>query len=131
MGVTTALVIDPRGRVLAASDARRTGRDVTPDFLAHIAPVIKGSSGFVRPHRDFDAAAGARELGPSWVAAPIRAANGKVVAVLALGSPAEKGFSGLSRRPAPATAAAKPWPSTTRAGCCRPAAMPKNCGSAA
>ncbi len=95
MGVTAVQVIDPRGRVLAASDAQQTGRDVTPDFLAHIAPVIKGSSRFVRPHIDFGAAAGAREVGLAWVAAPIRAAQGRVVAVLALGSPADKGFSGL------------------------------------
>ena len=94
MGVTAVQVIDPRGRVLAASDAQRTGRDVTPDFLAHIAPVIKGSSGFVRPHSDFGAAVGGREVGLSWVAAPIRA-QGRVVAVLALGSPVDKGFSGL------------------------------------
>ena len=95
IGVTAVQVIDPRGRVLAASDAQRMGRDVTPDFLAHIAPVIKGSSGFVRPHSDFAGAAGAREVGLSWVAAPIRAAQGRVVAVLALGSPVDKGFSGL------------------------------------
>ena len=95
MGVTAALVIDPRGRVLAASDVQRTGRDVTPDFLAHLAPAIKGSSAFVRPHSDFGAAAGAREVGLAWVAAPIRAPNGSIVAVLALGSPVDKGFSGL------------------------------------
>ena len=94
LGVTAVQVIDPRGRVLAASDTQRTGHDVTPDFLAHIAPVIQGSSAFVRPHSDFGAA-GAREVGPAWVAAPIRAANGAIIAVLALGSPVDKGFASL------------------------------------
>ena len=91
IGVTGARVIDPRGRILAAKDVQRIGSDVTPDFFAHLSPVLAGDSAFVRPYRG----AGAGEVGRAWVAAPIRAANGRIVAVLALGSPVDKGFSGL------------------------------------
>jgi hypothetical protein len=126
IGVTAVLVIDPRGRILAASEVQRTGRKVTPDFLAHLAPVLKGQSAFVRPYR----VAGAPTIGRAWVVAPVRAGDGKVVAALALGSPADKGFAALFARRARASAA-KPWPSMPRAGCCRPAAMPRNCAGAA
>ncbi|KAF0163811.1 MAG: serine/threonine protein kinase-like protein [Rhodocyclaceae bacterium] len=90
IGVTGARVIDPRGRILAAKDEQRIGSDVTPDFFAHLSPVLAGDSAFVRPYRG----SGAGEVGRAWVAAPIRA-NGRIVAVLALGSPVDKGFSGL------------------------------------
>jgi serine/threonine-protein kinase len=94
IGVTAVLVIDPRGRILAASEVERTGRSVTPDFLAHLAPVLRGQSAFVRPY-SVPGAAGTREIGRAWVAAPVRAADGKLAAVLALGSPVDKGFAGL------------------------------------
>lgn len=95
IGVTAALVIDPRGRVLAASESQRIGSMVTPDFSAHLAPALKGQSVFVRPYRNAGGDTGARELGRAWVAAALRAADGRIVAVLALGSPVEKGFAGL------------------------------------
>ncbi|MCX7166324.1 MAG: serine/threonine protein kinase [Rhodocyclales bacterium] len=91
IGVTGARVIDPRGRILAAKDEQRIGSDVTLDFFAHLSPVLRGHSAFVRPYRG----AGAGEVGRAWVATPIRAANGRIVAVLALGSPVDKPFSDL------------------------------------
>jgi hypothetical protein len=94
LGVTATLVIGPRGRILAASDLQREGRDVTPDFFAHMASVLKGHSAFVRPFAS-PGAAGTREIGRAWVAAPVRAADGRIVAVLALGSQVDKGFSRL------------------------------------
>jgi len=94
IGVTAVLVIDPRGRILVASDAQREGRDVTPDFFVHLSPVLKGHSAFVRPYAAVGVT-GTKEIGRAWVAAPIRAANGRVVAVLALGSPVDKGFSAI------------------------------------
>ncbi len=94
IGVTAVLVIDPRGRILAASETERTGRSVTPDFLAHLAPVLRGQSSFVRPY-SAPGASGSREIGRAWVAAPVRNADGKIAAVLALGSPVDKGFAGL------------------------------------
>ena len=95
IGVTAVLVIDPRGTILAASETQRTRRTVSPDFLAHLTPVFKGRSTFVRPYSTPGSVAGTREIGRAWVAAPIRAANGGIVAVLALGSPVDKGFAGL------------------------------------
>lgn len=95
MGVTAVMVVDPRGRILAASEVERTGRSVTPDFLAHLAPVLRGRSAFVRPYSATGSIAGMRDIGRAWVAAPIVAANGKIVALLALGSPADKGFAKL------------------------------------
>jgi len=91
IGITATLVVDPRGRILAASEADRVGGKVTPDFLAHLAPVLKGQSAFVRPYR----VAGAPTIGRAWVVAPVRAGDGKVVAAIALGSPADKGFAAL------------------------------------
>ncbi len=95
IGVTAVLVIDPRGTILAASETQRTGRTVSPDFLAHLTPVFKGRSTFVRPYSTPGSVAGTRDIGRAWVVAPIRAANGGIVAALALGSPADKGFAGL------------------------------------
>jgi tRNA A-37 threonylcarbamoyl transferase component Bud32 len=94
IGITAVLVIDPHGQVLAASEAQRAGHKVTPDFFAHLAPVLQGHSAFVRPY-SVPGSAGTREIGRAWVAAPIRGANGRIVAVLALGSPVDKGFAGL------------------------------------
>ncbi|MCM2290271.1 MAG: serine/threonine protein kinase [Sulfuritalea sp.] len=101
IGVTAALVIDPRGRILAASEVERTGRSVSPDFLAHLAPALGGRSNFLRPYSAPGSVPGTREIGRAWVAAPIHAPNGRIVAVLALGSPVDKGF-------APLFAAARP-----------------------
>lgn len=94
IGVTAVLVIDPRGRILAASEVQRTGRSVTPDFLAHLAPVLQGRSAFVRPY-SAPGASGTREIGRAWVAVPIRKEGGRIAAVLALGSPVDKGFAAL------------------------------------
>ncbi len=91
IGITATLVVDPRGRILAASEVDRVGGKVTPDFLAHLAPVLKGQSVFVRPYR----VTGAATIGRAWVVAPVRADDGKVVAAIALGSPADKGFASL------------------------------------
>jgi len=102
IGVTAALVINPRGLILAASEPQRQGRSVTPDFFAHLAPVLRGQSAFLRPY-SAPGASGTREMGRAWVAAPIRAADGRVVAVLALGSSVEKGFAGLFEFARPGT----------------------------
>jgi hypothetical protein len=59
-----------RGRILAASDAERIGNKVSPDFLAHLAPVLKGQSAFLRPYRV--TGSGARGIGRAWVVAPVR-----------------------------------------------------------
>lgn len=95
IGVTAALAIDPRGRILAASEVQRTGLSVSPDFLAHLVPALNGRSTFLRPYSAPGAKPGTREIGRAWIATPIHAPNGKIVAVLALGSPVDKGFAAL------------------------------------
>ncbi|MBI5790915.1 MAG: serine/threonine protein kinase [Rhodocyclales bacterium] len=94
IGVTATLVIDPRGRILAASDAERIGNKVSADYFAHLAPVLKGQSAFLRPY-SVTGSSGTREIGRAWVAAPIRSASGRIVAALALGSPVDQGFGAL------------------------------------
>ncbi|MDP1611178.1 MAG: serine/threonine protein kinase [Sulfuritalea sp.] len=101
IGVTAVHVIDIQGGILASSDAGRAGRIVTPDFLAHLAPALGGRSVFVRPYRGGAVATGATQLGRVWVAAPVRNAKGKVIAVLALGSPADAGFARLFKAARP------------------------------
>lgn len=95
IGVTAVLVVDPRGRILAASEEHRTGRNVSPDFLAHLVPALNGRSAFLRPSRAPVGDSTKREIGRAWIATPIHATNGKIVAVLALGSPVDKGFGAL------------------------------------
>lgn len=94
IGVTATQVIDPRGRILAASDAERIGNKVSADFLAHLAPVLQGQSAFLRPY-SITGSDGTREIGRAWVAAPIRNAGGRIVAALAIGSPVDQGFAAL------------------------------------
>ncbi|MCX7180628.1 MAG: cache domain-containing protein, partial [Proteobacteria bacterium] len=101
IGVTAALVVDLKGKVLAASDHERVGRNVTADFFTHLSPVLAGRPAFVRPYRGTGGAASAGKMGRSWVAAPIRAANGKIVALLALGSKVDEGFSDLFKAARP------------------------------
>ncbi|MBP7395265.1 MAG: serine/threonine protein kinase, partial [Zoogloea sp.] len=93
IGVTAVLLIAPSGRILAASETQRIGGKVSADFLAHIDGALKGRSAFVRPYSTTHAN-GLRELGRAWMATPVRD-GGRALAVLALGSAADKSFSGL------------------------------------
>ncbi len=91
IGVTAVLLIAPNGRVLAASEAHRAGRQVSADFLAHVQGALRGQSVFVRPYSTGNSV-GTRDIGRAWMAAPLRE-RGRVVGILALGSPADKGFA--------------------------------------
>ncbi len=93
IGVTAVLLISPNGRIVAASEAHRVGQAVSADFLAHANGALTGQSVFVRPYSTYNTA-GTRDIGPAWMAAPLRD-RGRVVAILALGSPADKGFARL------------------------------------
>ncbi len=96
IGVTAAHVIDPQGGILASSDAERVGQGVTPDLFAHLSPALAGKSVFARPYRS-GSGAGPGLLERAWVAAPVHARNGKVIAIIALGSPAGERFAALFR----------------------------------
>ena len=90
IGITAAHVIDAQGAILASSMAGRAGRGATPDFFSHLAPALSGQPVFVRPRHG-----GGAQPGHAWVAAPVRAGNGRIIAVIALGSPAEQRFADL------------------------------------
>jgi len=96
IGVTAAHVIDTQGGILASSDAERVGRGVVPDFFAHLAPALAGKSVFVRPQHG-----GGTQLGRAWIAAPVRAKDSRVIALIALGSPAGERFAALFRAARP------------------------------
>ncbi|MBI5899063.1 MAG: serine/threonine protein kinase [Rhodocyclales bacterium] len=90
IGITAVLLVAPDGRILAASETERMGSRVSADFQAHMAAALRGASVFVRPNLG-----AGRTPGRAWMATPVRIAGGKVVAVLALGSPLAKGFGDL------------------------------------
>jgi tRNA A-37 threonylcarbamoyl transferase component Bud32 len=90
IGITAVLLIAPDGRILAASEAERVGSRVSADFLGHMPSALRGKSVFVRPRVE-----AGRAPGRAWMATPVRLAGGRVVAVLALGSPADKGIGDL------------------------------------
>ncbi|MCM2307176.1 MAG: serine/threonine protein kinase [Sulfuritalea sp.] len=101
IGITAAHVIDGKGNVLASSDAARIGQTVTPDFFANLAPALAGRSIFIRPYRGGAMGINPLQLGSVWIAAPVRDARGKVLALLALGSPAAAGFADLFKAARP------------------------------
>ncbi|MDP2826334.1 MAG: serine/threonine protein kinase [Sulfuritalea sp.] len=101
IGITAVHVIGSKGTLLASSDAARVDQAVTPDFFAHLAPALAGRPVFVRPYRGGAMGTGSMQLGRVWVAAPVRDATGKVIALLALGSPAEAGFAKLFKAARP------------------------------
>ena len=100
IGVRSAHIVDPQGRLLASSDPGRVGQGVTPDLFAHLGPALSGRSVFIRPYRS-GSGAGPSLLGRAWVAAPVRGGAGKPVAIVALGAPAEDRFTALFRAARP------------------------------
>jgi serine/threonine-protein kinase len=100
IGITAVHIVDPQGRMLASSDAARVGRGVTPDFFARLSPALGGTAVFIRPYRE-GSGADPSLPGRAWVAAPVSAGNGKISAIVALGSPVEGRFAGLFRAARP------------------------------
>ncbi len=94
MGITSAHVLDIRGRILASSDAHRVGQRVTRDFFAALGPALEGRTVFVRPYRS-GSGAGPSLLGRAWTAAAVVGEGGKPVALLALGAPAQDRLKAL------------------------------------
>jgi len=89
-------VIDARGGILASTDVQRIGQRMPPELLSHAAPVLAGKSVFIRPVRN-EGDASAPLPGRVWVITPVHSKEGRVAAMVALGSPAEKRFAGLFR----------------------------------
>ncbi|MDP1636344.1 MAG: protein kinase [Gallionellaceae bacterium] len=89
-------VLDTRGGILASTDEARVGRRITPGFFSHLSPVLGGTSVFIRPYRN-DGSGDSTLPGRVWVVVPVRSQGDKVIAMIALGSPAEKRFANLFR----------------------------------
>ncbi|GAB4179533.1 MAG: serine/threonine protein kinase [Rhodocyclaceae bacterium] len=95
VGGTSVRVLDPRGRILASGGADRIGGGIAPDFFARLSPALQGQSVFIRPFH-----AGAQPH-HAWVAAPVREPGGRIVAVIAFGSPSATGFANLFKAARP------------------------------
>ncbi len=89
-------VLDAKGGILASTDAEGIGRRVEPRLLTHLPTVLGGSPIFLRPYRSHGGSTPAQP-GRVWVIAPVYSQGGKVIAMVALASPAEKRFAGLFR----------------------------------
>ncbi|MBL8523103.1 MAG: serine/threonine protein kinase [Betaproteobacteria bacterium] len=98
-------VITPGGRIAASVAGGTCGRQIAgEEFFASLAPVFKGQTRFIRPYADGKALPRWTEAGPSrpviWIEAPIRAADGAIIASLGFGKYADDQFSkilGVSR----------------------------------
>lgn len=103
-GAVAAHVVSPGGLILASSSAGHAGRQVAPDFLAHLGRVFAGGTAFVRPHRNRDAApagTGIADRPLAWIEAPVRTADGKVVAAIGLGYAADGQFADILKAARP------------------------------
>lgn len=89
-------VLDSQGRILASTDAGIVGQPAEPVLRSHLPPVLAGKPVFLRPYRN-DGGSGQAQSARVWVIAPVRTQAGKVIALVALGSPAEKRFANLFR----------------------------------
>jgi tRNA A-37 threonylcarbamoyl transferase component Bud32 len=85
------------GRILSSQRPGLCGTRVTEGFLRELAPVLQGHTAFVPPLTETD---GVALRGPAgeplvWIEAPIRAADGTVVAALGFGRVAAERFGRL------------------------------------
>ena len=85
VGAIAFNVLDPNGLIIATQIREYAGRRVQPGaFLAHLAPVFKGTSVFIQPHVEQERIAAldkpAFERPVIWFDAPVRDERGEVVA---------------------------------------------------
>jgi len=81
---TDALVVDVSGRVLGATEASWVGERASGAQMARVAGVLAGEAGVVLPFANELARAADERIVPTMLsAAPVRDAQGRVVAVLA------------------------------------------------
>ncbi len=94
-------VIDRSGRVLAARDPAQCGQQLNPAQRAEFSAVFDGETRFTATldeQERIGRAPARREQTPGpkvWIAAPVRDANGQVLALLDIGKPAQDRFSQL------------------------------------
>jgi len=99
VGDATFNVVDREGRLAATRFPDYCGLALHPEFRARLAPVFEGEARFVRPFRDEARVAGAPRVraGPplAWVVAPVRDAEGSVVAALGIAQPVNAVFASI------------------------------------
>ncbi len=87
------------GQIVSSFHSANCGRAVSERFMGQLAPVFAGRTVFVPPWRERDrlVTPGADTLeGPlAWVATPVRAADGTVIAALTFGRLATQRFASL------------------------------------
>jgi serine/threonine-protein kinase len=98
-----ANAVDRRGRIVAARAASQVGFTVGKGMQADLAPVFAGESRFLAPRPESERLPGSGEVFErpvAWFAAPVRDPDGKVVAVLEIGSYADTRFARILAPPA-------------------------------
>jgi serine/threonine-protein kinase len=92
-------LIDRKGRVLAARDALKCGHVLDEGRRAVFEPVFAGATRFTGSLDEVErigvASGPRRDVPKVWIAAPVRNAQGAVIAVLDIGKPANERFSNL------------------------------------
>ena len=86
------------GRIVSATRGDNCGREVSTAFRQRLAPVFEGRTLFVPPLADAERVAGAaaeHAEALAWVEAPVRGADGSVVAALGFGRRAADRFARL------------------------------------
>jgi serine/threonine-protein kinase len=93
------------GRLLATRFPDYCGLALTPAFLSELKPVLAGKPRFVRPFRDDERVNAPPRVRPgpafAWIATPVRADNGEVLAVLGIAAPVDAVFGSILRAARP------------------------------
>lgn len=94
-----ANVVDREGRILATRVEEYGGRRVGASTLADLAPVFRGQGRLISPRPEAERVPRARAhefpRPIVWFAAPVRDADGQVIAALELGTYADTRFAGI------------------------------------
>jgi hypothetical protein len=98
-----ANAVDRRGRIIAARAATQVGLTVGKSMRADLSPVFTGESRVLAPRPESERLPGAGEpvftRPVTWFAAPVRDADGNVIAALEIGSYADTRFSRILAPP--------------------------------
>jgi serine/threonine-protein kinase len=99
MNAIAANVVARDGRLLATTVDSYRGLRLAPAVVADLAPVFAGAVRFVAPRPERERLVGADRLALTrpivWFAAPVRDAQGRVIAALQLGKHADVRFHGI------------------------------------
>ena len=99
MNAVAANVVARDGRLLATTVDSYRGLRLAPAVVADLAPVFGGATRFIAPRPERERLVGASGVALTrpivWFAAPVRDAEGRVVAALQFGKPADVRFNGI------------------------------------